>query len=145
MPPLLPVTVIGYVPRAVPDPTVMVIVELPEPGAGIGLGLKLTVAPEGIPDADKLMALLKPPTVVVVIVDVPWFPWATLSEAGDAEIPKFGEPETCVTPRNATGVESPVLLLVPTTTVSRAPASVTCWVRLLVGHDAADQFFPCAS
>ena len=52
-------------------PTVMVMVELPEPGAGIGLGLKLTVVPDGTPDADKLMALLKPPLMVVVIVDVP--------------------------------------------------------------------------
>jgi len=49
----------------------MVIVELPEPGAGIGFGLKLTVVPEGIPDADRLMELLNPPLMVVVIVDVP--------------------------------------------------------------------------
>ena len=53
MPPLLPVTVIGYVPGGVLDPTVMVIVELPEPGAGIGLGLKLTVVPDGTPEADR--------------------------------------------------------------------------------------------
>ena len=52
-------------------PTLMVMVELPEPGAGIGLGLKLTVVPDGTPDADRLMALLKPPLMVVVIVDVP--------------------------------------------------------------------------
>ena len=61
----------GYVPVAVLDPTVMVIVELPEPGAGIGFGLKLTVVPDGTPEADKLIALLKPPLTVVVIVDVP--------------------------------------------------------------------------
>ena len=52
-------------------PTVMVMVELPEPGAGIVLGLKLTVVPEGTPDADRLIALLKPPLTVVVIVEVP--------------------------------------------------------------------------
>ena len=46
------------------DPTVMVMVELPEPGAAIGLGLKLTVVPDGTPDADRLMALLKPPLIV---------------------------------------------------------------------------------
>ena len=46
-------------------------VELPDPGAGIGLGLKLTVVPEGIPDAERVIALLKPPLMVVVIVDVP--------------------------------------------------------------------------
>ena len=71
MPPPLPVTVIGYVPVAVFDPTVMVIVELPEPGAGIGLGLKLTVVPDGTPEADKLMELLKPPLIVAVMLDVP--------------------------------------------------------------------------
>jgi len=65
---------------------VIVIVELPEPGAGIGLGLKLTVVPEGIPEADNVMALLKPLLTTVVIVDVPWLPWATLREAGEAEI-----------------------------------------------------------
>ena len=49
----------------------MVMVELPAPGAGIGSGLKLTVVPDGTPDADKVMALLKPPLTVVVIVEVP--------------------------------------------------------------------------
>jgi hypothetical protein len=71
MPPPLPVTVIGYVPVGVLAPTVMVMVELPEPGAGIVLGLKLTVVPEGMPEADRLIALLKPPMTVVVIVEVP--------------------------------------------------------------------------
>src|SRR5208282_2728568 len=58
MPPPLPVTVMGYVPTGVLLPTVMVIVEVPAPGAAIGLGLKLTVVPEGMPDADRLIALL---------------------------------------------------------------------------------------
>src|SRR5208283_5080573 len=70
-PPPLPVTVMGYVPVGVLLPTVMVMVELPEPGAGIGLGLKLTLVPEGAPEADRLIALLKPPLMVVVIVEVP--------------------------------------------------------------------------
>ena len=52
-------------------PTVIVMVELPDPGAGIGLRLKLTVVPDGIPVAERLMELLKPPLTVVVIVDVP--------------------------------------------------------------------------
>src|SRR5271157_2258419 len=114
----------------------MVMVELPEPGAAIGLGLKPTVVPAGIPDADRLIALLKPPLMAVVIVDVPWFPCATLSEAGEAESVKFGVPEACATPRKAIGVMSPVALFVPTTTVSCVPASVTCWLRLLAGHVA---------
>ena len=52
-------------------PTVMVMVEVPAPGAGIGLGLKLTVVPDGMPEADKEMELLKAPLMVVVIVEVP--------------------------------------------------------------------------
>src|SRR5271169_436546 len=107
IPPPLPVTVIGYVPAVVLLPTVIVIVELPEPGAGIGFGLKLTVVPDGTPEADRLTALLKPPLTVVVIVDVPWYPCCTLNEAGDAESAKFGELDTCATPRNASGVMSP--------------------------------------
>ena len=71
IPPPLPVTVMGYVPVAVLPPTVMVMVELPEPGAGIGSGLKLTVVPEGTPEVDRLMALLKPPLMAVVMVEVP--------------------------------------------------------------------------
>ena len=71
IPPPLPVTVMGYVPIGVFAPTVMVMVELPEPGAGIGLGLKLTVVPDGTPEAERLMELLNVPIVVVVMVEVP--------------------------------------------------------------------------
>ena len=49
----------------------MVMVELPFPGAEIVLGLKLTLAPDGTPDADNAIELLKPFTAVVVIVDAP--------------------------------------------------------------------------
>jgi hypothetical protein len=49
----------------------MVMVELPAPGAAIVLGLKLTVVPLGAPVADRLIALLKPPLTVVLIVEVP--------------------------------------------------------------------------
>src|SRR4051794_23401470 len=78
MPPPLPVTVMGYVPGAVVLPTVMVIEEVPVPGAAIGLGLKLTVVPEGTPEAERVIELLKPFRAVVVIVEVPWLPWATV-------------------------------------------------------------------
>ena len=47
----------------------MIIVEVPAPGAGMGLGLKLTVVPDGTPEADRVIALLKPPPMAVVIVD----------------------------------------------------------------------------
>ena len=48
----------------------MVMVELPEPGAGIVCGLKLTVVPEGMPEAARLIALLNPPLIAVVIVEI---------------------------------------------------------------------------
>ena len=117
----------------------MVMVELPAPGAGIGFGLKLTVVPVGTPEAERLMSLLKPPLMVVVMVDVPWLPCAMLSEAGEAEMVKLG---VCVTFRDAMGVRSPLALFVPTTTVSRLPASVTAWLTFLVGQSASDQLFP---
>ena len=71
IPPPLPVTVMGYVPVGVLDPTAMVMLEPPEPGAGIVCGLKLTVVPVGIPEADRLMALLNPPLIAVVMVELP--------------------------------------------------------------------------
>src|SRR5271166_6168883 len=63
-------------------------VEVPEPGDGIGFGLKLTVVPDGTPEADKLMALLKPPPTFVVMVEIPWLPCGTVSKDGEAEIVK---------------------------------------------------------
>lgn len=89
-PPPVAVRVMGYVPVAVFDPTEIVMVELPEPGAAIVLGLKLTVAPAGAPEAERAIELLKPPLTVVVMVDVPWFPGATVIEVGDAESVKLG-------------------------------------------------------
>ena len=82
--PPFPSTVIGYVPAAVLEPTAIVIVELPPPGAAIVLGLKLTVVPLGAPVAERLMALLKPPLTVVVIVEVPLPPCATVAELGES-------------------------------------------------------------
>ncbi len=73
---------------AVPLPTVMVIVELPEPGAAIEVGLKATVVPEGWPEADSATALLKPPETVVVMVTLPEPPWAIEVEVGEAAIVK---------------------------------------------------------
>jgi hypothetical protein len=49
----------------------MVMVDVPAPGAGMVLGLNVTVVPGGAPVADKLIALSKPPLMVVVMVDVP--------------------------------------------------------------------------
>ena len=69
-------------------PTVMVIVELPEPGAAIEVGLKATVTPVGWPEADSEMALLKLPETVVEMVTLPEPPWAIEVEDGEAEIVK---------------------------------------------------------
>jgi hypothetical protein len=77
---------------AVAAETVKVAVELPEPGAAIEDGLKATVTPEGCPEADRAMALLKPPETAVVTVEVPELPWTTEIAAGEAEIVKSGVP-----------------------------------------------------
>src|SRR5215469_5573617 len=97
VPPPLPVTVMLYVPTAVLLPTAIVMVDEPEPGAAIGLWLKMTVVPEGTPLADRLTALLKPPLTVVVMVEVPWAPCATLTEAGAALMVKSGAVTVSVT------------------------------------------------
>ena len=76
------------------DATVTVMLELPEPGAEMVAGLKLTVTPEGMPDAESAIELLKPFSAVVVIVEDPWLPSATDNDEGDAEILKVGDPVT---------------------------------------------------
>lgn len=53
---------------------VKVRVELPLPGAAIEAGLKLAVTPEGKPVAESETAELKPPLIVVEIVDEPELP-----------------------------------------------------------------------
>ena len=79
-------------------PTLIVIVELPEPGAGIVAGLKLTLVPEGTPDTERVMELLNPPLTAVVIVVVPWLPWAMVSDAGLTEMVKVPFPPVTVSP-----------------------------------------------
>jgi hypothetical protein len=69
-------------------------VELPAPGAAIGLGLKLAVVPSGSPEVNRVIVLLKPPLIVVVIVEVPWLPSPTMSDTGEAETLKFAVPVT---------------------------------------------------
>jgi len=76
--PPFPVTVIVEVPVLALLFTVIVMVDVPEPGAAIGFGLKLAVTRDGRPLADKVIAELKPPEIVVVIVDFPELPLATV-------------------------------------------------------------------
>lgn len=89
--PEVPVTVIVYVPGAVDEDTVIVMVELPAPV--IEVGLNPTVTPLGCPLADKEMVPLKPPVTELVMVEVPWLPCATVTELGEAERLKPEPPE----------------------------------------------------
>ena len=86
--PEVPVTLILYVPVAVDDPTVTVMVEVPAPK--IEVGLKLTVTPVGWPDADKVMPESKPFVTVLVIVDVAELPCSSENIVGEAVRPKPG-------------------------------------------------------
>ena len=79
--PLVPFTLIVYVPVTLP--AVIVMVDLP-PGLTED-GLKLTRVPNGIPLADRLTLLLKPPLPVTVMVDVPRLPLFTVRLFGFAE------------------------------------------------------------
>ena len=86
--PEVPVTVMLYVPATVDEPTFIVMVEVPAPL--IEVGLKLTVTPVGWPVADKVMAELKPPVTVLLMVEFPELPCATGTEAGEPERLKPG-------------------------------------------------------
>src|SRR5258708_5864037 len=63
---------------------VKVSVEVPLPGAAIEAGLKEAVTPAGSPEADNETAELKPPLIVVEMVEVAVVPCVTLTAAGDA-------------------------------------------------------------
>ena len=78
----------GYVPRGVLVPTVIVTAEVPAPGAGMVCGLKLTVVPVGTPEAERSMELLKVPMIVVVTMELPASPCCTVTELGESAIVK---------------------------------------------------------
>jgi hypothetical protein len=65
------VTVTLTVPVVAVPLAVNVNVELPLPGAAMEAGLKLAVRPAGNPEADNETAELKPPLIVVEIVELP--------------------------------------------------------------------------
>jgi hypothetical protein len=54
----------------------------------MGFGVKLTVTPLASPDADSEIEALKPFKPVVLIVEVPELPRATVSEDGEAPMLK---------------------------------------------------------
>jgi hypothetical protein len=69
---------------------VSVKVEEPDPGAAMLAGLKPAVTPEGRPLADRAMALLNPPEMAAVILDVPLAPCCAVTEVGLAVRVKLG-------------------------------------------------------
>jgi hypothetical protein len=71
--------------------SVRVEVTLPFAGGVTGLVENAAVTPVGRPVAVNVVAELKPPVLVMVIVLVPLAPWATVSDAGEAAMLKFGD------------------------------------------------------
>jgi len=72
----------------------MVMRELPAPGAPIVLGLKLIATPDGAPEAERLMELLKPPLTVVVMVEIPKPTCVMVNDEGEAEIAKSADADS---------------------------------------------------
>lgn len=88
LPPPVPVMVMVWAPIEAAEPTLTVIVDVFEPGAAIGLGVKVTLCALPCPEADKVIAELKPFSAAVVIVEVPDLPLATVIAVGDAVMVK---------------------------------------------------------
>ena len=79
--PPVPVIVIVEVPALAAGATLIDMAEVPEPPA-MEVGLKVTRTPFGTPEAVKLIAVLKPPEGVAVILAVAWPPGAMLPFVG---------------------------------------------------------------
>jgi len=122
LPPPVPVMVMVWLPVLAPMATFIVIVDFPEPELML-VGLKVTVTPDGTPDADKEIAELNPPEGVAVIVDVPELVQATLTDVGEALRLKFPLLPAAVTVRD-TVVVSVVAPLVPVTVIVYVPVAV---------------------
>jgi hypothetical protein len=82
----VPVTVIVYVPVAVPDPTSIVTAD--DPPAVTEAGLNETVVPDGWPLALRLTDCAEPAVTAVLIVEPPLCPCSTLTAVGLAAIEK---------------------------------------------------------
>jgi hypothetical protein len=90
--PEVPVIVTVAAPTVAEAEAVSVRVEVTLPFAtGVtGLVENAAVTPLGNPVADNVVAALKLPVLVMVIVLVPLAPWVTVTEAGEAAMVKFG-------------------------------------------------------
>jgi hypothetical protein len=93
MEPETPAIVTVAVPTVAEEEAVNVIIEVAVPFAGgvTGLVENVAVTPLGNPLADNVVAELKPPVLVIVMVLVPLLPWVTVTEAGVALTLKFGD------------------------------------------------------
>ena len=93
--PDVPVMVTVAVPTVALDDAVSVSVEVALPFAGgvTGLVENVAVTPLGSPLAVSVVAELKPPVLVTVMVLVPLLPCVTVTEVGDALTLKFGVAE----------------------------------------------------
>lgn len=100
--PALPVTVMVYVAGVTEAPTAIVIVDVPVPVMEVGLNV--TVTPLGWPLALNTTGVLNPPVVVLVMVEVPEAPCATVTEVGLAERLKSEEELVMVTARAVEGM-----------------------------------------
>jgi hypothetical protein len=90
--PEVPVIVTVAAPTVAVEEAVSVRVEVALPFAGgvTGLVENAAVTPVGKPVAVSVVAELKPPVLVMVIVLVPLAPWVTVTEVGEAAMVKFG-------------------------------------------------------
>src|ERR1700678_2033304 len=90
--PEVPVIATVAAPRVAEAEAVSVRVEVTLPfAAGVtGLAENAAVTPLGNPAADNVVAALKLPVLVMVIVLVPLAPWVTVPEAGEAVMVKLG-------------------------------------------------------
>jgi hypothetical protein len=90
--PEVPVIVTVAAPVVAVEEAVSVRVEVTLPfAAGVtGLVENVAVTPVGRPVALNVVAELKPPVLLMVIVLVPLAPWVTVREAGEAAMVKFG-------------------------------------------------------
>ena len=70
--------------------SVSVEVALPFAAGVTGLVENAAVTPVGRPVAVSVVAELKPPVLVMVMVLVPLAPWVTVTDAGEAPMVKFG-------------------------------------------------------
>ena len=115
------------------EATVIVMVELPEPGAAMEFGVKATVTPNGWPVADKETDELNPPVTVLVMVEVPWLPCATETEVGEADRlnPGAGGPASALIRPDPFGLPHPVARSYPVVAESPLLPLTMSWKLLL--------------